>query len=122
MSNGLIDLNTIIINATKIEASANKYTFVFTKNFDCYETQLLEKSKVKYHELVDKNIIPELERESDTPLTAEEIAVIHDKMTDIEASHTQDIERAPDVLVRREIRKKRSDIRRSKKAFKDYLD
>lgn len=121
-SNGLIDSDAIFIDGTKIEANANKYTFVFRKNIDRYESQLLEKSKKKYHELVDTNIIPEIERESDTPLTAEEIAVIHAELTEVETSHTQDIKRTTDVVARREIRKKRSEIRRSKKAFKDYLE
>lgn len=90
--NGLIDSDAIFIDGTKIEANANKYTFVFRKNIERHESALLEKSKAKYAVLVESNVIPELEREADGPLTPEEIANIHTQLSDIEAKQTERIE------------------------------
>ncbi|MCK1977662.1 transposase, partial [Jeotgalicoccus huakuii] len=72
--------------------------------------------------LVESNVIPELEREADGPLTPEEIANIHTQLSDIEAKQTERIEHTGDVSTRKAIRAERSKIRQSKKEMKDYLD
>src|SRR5699024_10983975 len=81
-SNGLIESDAIFIDGTKIETNANKYTFVFRKNIDRHESALLEKSKAKYESLVESEVIPEMIRESDGPLTASELAHIHTQLTE----------------------------------------
>ncbi|MCK1977686.1 IS5/IS1182 family transposase, partial [Jeotgalicoccus huakuii] len=95
---------------------------MFRKNIERHEAALLEKSKAKYAALVESNVIPELEREADGPLTPEEIANIHTQLSDIEAEQTERIEHTVDVPTRKAIRAERSKIRQSKKEMKDYLD
>ena len=46
------------------------YTFVFRKNVDWHEAALFEKSKAKYDALLNICVIPEIEPESDEPLTS----------------------------------------------------
>ena len=44
----LIDNESIFIDGTKIEANANKYTFVWRKNTERYNKNVIEKSKSLY--------------------------------------------------------------------------
>ncbi len=60
----LIDEKVIFIDGTKIEATADKYTFVWRKSIDNFEKRLTEKSAFLYDELVKNQVIPEIERES----------------------------------------------------------
>ncbi|MEC5426102.1 transposase, partial [Virgibacillus sp. C22-A2] len=60
----LIDEEAIFIDGTKIEANANKFTFVWRKSTEKYSANLVEKSKQMYNELLEKEIIPEIEREN----------------------------------------------------------
>ena len=118
----MIESDAIFIDGTKIEANANKYTFVFRKNIDRHESALLEKSKAKYEALVESEVIPEMIRESYGPLTASELTYIHTQLTDTETELTEQIERTTDMPTRKAIRTERSEIRKSKKVMKDYLD
>src|SRR4051794_32828913 len=58
----LIDQEAIFIDGTKIEANANKFTFVRKKSIEKYNTNLVEKSNQLYNELLEKQIIPEITR------------------------------------------------------------
>ena len=60
----LIDEEAIFIDGTKIEANANKFTFVWRKSIEKYSANLVEKSNQVYDELLEKEVIPEIERES----------------------------------------------------------
>lgn len=57
----LIDQETIFIDGTKIEANANKFTFVWKKSIEKYHASLIEKSNKLYEELLQNEIIPEIE-------------------------------------------------------------
>lgn len=61
-------------------------------------------------------------RESDAPLTASELAHIHTQLFETESNLTAQIESTEDMPTRKAIRTERSEIRKSKKAMKDYLD
>lgn len=121
-SQGLIESDAIFIDGTKIEANANKYTFVFRKNIDRHESVLLEKSKEKYTALVESEVIPEMIRESDNPLSASELSYLHEQLSAVEDALTSQIDATEDMPVRKVLRSERSNIRQSKKAMKDYLD
>ena len=58
----LIDEEAIFIDGTKIEANANKFTFVWRKSTERYHSNLIEKSNQMYDELLEKKIIPEIGR------------------------------------------------------------
>ena len=72
----IISAETIFIDGTKIEANANKFTFVWKKTVNNYQQKLIEKSNKLYDELLEQKIIPELVRENEDELTAEELTTI----------------------------------------------
>src|SRR5699024_10754353 len=69
----LIDEEAIFIDGTKIEANANKFTCVWRKSTARYHSNLVEKSNQMYDELLEKEIIPEIERENEEELSVEEM-------------------------------------------------
>ena len=60
----------------KIEANANRYTFVWKRVFKTMNQKMNEDSKALYHELVTNKIIPEIKEDHDNELTKEEIDLI----------------------------------------------
>ncbi|PNZ56793.1 IS5/IS1182 family transposase, partial [Staphylococcus condimenti] len=64
VENQYIDEEAIYIDGTKIEADANKYTFVWRANTERYSNANLEKSEAAYEELLQKEIIPNIKEES----------------------------------------------------------
>ncbi|HEG7222480.1 TPA: transposase, partial [Staphylococcus aureus] len=60
LKQNLIDDKSIFIDGTKVEASANRYTFVWKKSIQNYESKLNENSKALYRDLVEEKIIPEI--------------------------------------------------------------
>ena len=87
----LIDDKAIFIDGTKIEANANRYTFVWKKSIQNHESKMNEDSKALYHELVTNKIIPEIKKDHDNELTKEEIEFFvngytHEEVPDYQAS------------------------------------
>src|SRR5690606_16010368 len=78
----LIDEEAIFIDGTKIEANANKFTFVWRKSIEKYHANLVEKSNQMYEELLKKEIIPAIERESQDELSTKELAKVVEKLND----------------------------------------
>ncbi|CUY01220.1 transposase [Staphylococcus epidermidis] len=76
MNQNLINDKAIFIDGTRVEASANRYTFVWKKNIHNHESKVNEDSKTLYHELVENRIIPEIKEDYDNELTKEEIDLI----------------------------------------------
>lgn len=75
VSQKLIDTDAIFIDGTKLEANANKYTFVWKKSIENYEMNLAMKSKELYQKMVAEEIIPALQ-EKDEQLTDENFSTI----------------------------------------------
>ncbi|USC79462.1 transposase, partial [Staphylococcus aureus] len=76
LKQNLIDHNSIFIDGTKVEANANRYTFVWKKSIPNHESKLNENSKTLYRDLVEEKIIPEIKEDGDSDLTIEEIDLI----------------------------------------------
>ncbi|CXJ91167.1 transposase [Staphylococcus aureus] len=76
LKQNLIDNNSIFIDGTKVEANANRYTFVWKKSIQNHESKLNENSKALYRDLVEEKIIPEIKEDGDSDLTIEEIDLI----------------------------------------------
>ncbi|EYL47896.1 hypothetical protein V675_01334 [Staphylococcus aureus F76253] len=76
LKQNLIDNNSIFIDGTKVEANANRYTFVWKKSIQNHESKLNENSKTLYRDLVEEKIIPEIKEDGDSDLTIEEIDLI----------------------------------------------
>ncbi len=60
VEHNLIDEDSIYIDGTKIEASANKYTFVWRKNTERYNNKVIERSIEIYRNTMLNEVIPEL--------------------------------------------------------------
>ena len=54
LKQNLIDDNSIFIDGTKVEANANRYTFVWKKSIQNHESKLNENSKALYRDLVEE--------------------------------------------------------------------
>ena len=107
MKKKLIDQEAIFIDGTKIEANANKFTFVWKKSIEKYHQALIEKSNQLYNELLEKEIIPEIERENEEQLSLEELAQIVQKVDDVVTEYDKKIEASTDVSERKALRSER---------------
>ncbi len=116
----LIDEEAIFIDGTKIEANANKFTFVWRKSIEKYNTDLIEKSKRMYDELLEKEVIPAIERENMEELSTQELENIAKKLEKTIEEYDQKIEKSEDVKQRKELRSKRKAPKQYLKQFKDY--
>jgi len=118
----LIDEEAIFIDGTKIEANANKYTFVWRKSIDNFDKKLTEKSTFLYDELLKNTIIPEIERESEKELSVTELGKIEENLAHVVEKFTVKIEQAEDGITRKSIRSKRKVPKKLRKLFKDFKE
>lgn len=115
----LIDQDAIFIDGTKIEADANKFTFVWKRAVEKYLSSLTEKSKQMYEELFKANIMPALEVEEG--LTSEQMSMMADKLEEHINEKTAQIESTEDVAKRKKIRSERKEPKKLLKLIKDML-
>ena len=98
----IIEKEAIFIDGTKIEANANKFTFVWRKAVEKYSANLVEKSNHLYDELLEKEIIPEIERESAEELSTNELKKVLKKLEEKIEEYDQKIEASKDVSERKQ--------------------
>ena len=89
VQNNQIDQEAIFIDGTKIEANANKFTFVWRKSVERYSANLVEKSSQMYEELLEKEIIPHINRESSDELSTTELANVVGKLDETVQTYIQ---------------------------------
>ncbi len=118
----LIENDAIFIDGTKIEANANKFTFVWKKSVEKYSTSLVEKSNQLYDELLEKKIIPEMERESLNELSVEELSQIVEKLDEKVQAYDQKIEESTNGNERKNLRSERKAPKQALKKFIDFLE
>lgn len=116
-----IDNEAIFIDGTKIEANANKFTFVWRKSIETYSRGLIEKSNQLYDELVERDILPHIERESSDELSIEELSLLTKKLEETVEELTEKIEESEDVRERKHFRSKRKEPKNSLKQFQDFV-
>ncbi|MYL47780.1 IS5/IS1182 family transposase, partial [Virgibacillus halodenitrificans] len=87
-----IEEAAIFIDGTKLEANANKYTFVWKKSVERYSAGLVERSNRMYEELLEKEIIPEIERESSEELSEQELSSVIENLNETVQSYDEKIE------------------------------
>jgi transposase len=116
----LIDQEAIFIDGTKIEANANKFTFVWKKSIEKYQKALIEKSNELYNELLEKEIIPEIERESEEQLSTEELGQMVQRVDEIVTEYDKKIEASSDVVERKALRSVRKYPKQVRKQLLDY--
>ena len=117
----IIDQEAIFIDGTKIEANANKFTFVWKKSIEKYHQNLIEKSNQLYDELLENEIIPEIKRESDEELSVEELTQLVDKVDDVVAEYDKKIESSTDVSERKKLRSERKYPKQARKQLVDFV-
>ncbi len=127
----VIDQEALFIDGTKVEANANKFTFVWKKAVEKHHRHLVDKSNEMYNELVEKRIIPELKKENDEQLSVEELTQIAETLEEVIEDYTKKIDSSDDTAVRKQLRKERKTpkqivkqvydwIRRKKKYMEDF--
>lgn len=116
-----IDANAIFIDGTKIEANANKFTFVWRKSVEKYSRSLIEKSNQMYDDLVRQSIIPAIEKESPEALTAPELSAVAEKLGEVVEELTRKIEASNDTTERKKLRSKRKQPKQWYKQFQAFL-
>src|SRR5690625_4288155 len=116
-----IDVEAIFIDGTKIEANANKFTFVWRKSVERYSSNLIAKSNLMYDELLEKEIIPAIERENEEELAVKEIKTIVDKLDDTVETYTKKIDDSSEASERKQLRSERKEPKKYRKQFGDFL-
>src|SRR5690625_3260825 len=116
-----IDEEAIFIDGTKIEANANKFTFVWRKSIERYNSNLIKKSNEMYDELLTEEIIPEMKRESSEELTVEELEEMLKHLDQKVEKYDQAIEASENVSERKELRSARKKPKQDRKALQDYI-
>lgn len=117
----LIDQEAIFIDGTKVEANANKFTFVWKKSVVKYHQSLVEKSNQLYEELLEKEIMPEIERESENELSPEELAQMVRKVDEVVSDYDKKIEESPDANGRIALRSERKFPKQARKKLIDFI-
>ncbi|MFJ3389464.1 transposase, partial [Lysinibacillus sp. NPDC086135] len=118
----LIENEAIFIDGTKIEANANKFTFVWKKSIEKYHNGLIEKSNQLYDELLEKEIMPEIERENEKELALEDLAQIVEKVDEVIAEYDRKIEDSSNVAERKALRTERKFPKKARKQLIDYIE
>lgn len=118
----LIDDDAIFIDGTKLEANANKYTFVFRKSIEKHQAKLRTQSKMMYETMYEQNIIPALLDESEAIVTDADLNTMHQALETVENDLTEAIDVTEAVPDRKAIRSERSIIRKTKKKCADLRD
>ncbi len=116
-----IEEEAIFIDGTKLEANANQYTFVWRKSVERYRAGLMERSKQMYEELLEKEIIPAIKRESSGELSAEELSTIIEHLDQSVEEYDQKIEGSEDTAERKQLRTCRKEPKQYRKQFHDFL-
>jgi transposase len=117
----LIDQEAIFIDGTKIEANANKFTFVWKKSIEKYSESLIEKSNQLYNELLKNEIVPEIERENTEQLSLEELTQLVQKVDEVVTEYDKQIEATSDVSERKALRSERKYPKQARKQLIDFV-
>lgn len=116
-----IEEEAIFIDGTKIEANANKYTFVWRKSIERYSAGLIEKSNQMYEELLEKEIMPSIERESSDELSTEELSTVIENLNNKVQEYDRKIEETDNTTERKQLRSIRKEPKQYRKQFQDFL-
>lgn len=120
VKNNLIDEEAIFIDGTKIEANANKYSFVWKRGTDRYEEQLNARSKALYEELVEKEILPAIQDESPEVLDDSTYKKMEEALEKQVFTYTEEIEKTKDVQKRKQMRHERKEPKLQLKQVRDF--
>ncbi len=117
----LIDEDSIYIGGTKIEANANKYTFVWRKNTERFNQKVVEQSKEIYREAIVNKVIPEL-RDENQDITLESLQQLETRLEEKIEDLSNDINHSKNVTERKTMRSERTEIKKTKKTVSENID
>ncbi|RKJ56093.1 IS1182 family transposase, partial [Butyricicoccus sp. 1XD8-22] len=114
---GLLDLEHIFVDGTKIEANANKYSFVWGKAIDNYDQKLRDKIKALIKEVRDVTTQELLEDKIEEQL-AKTVEQLTEEVQELEVQYEQ----ARDKEERKRLKKEKSKRKKQIKTIEtDYL-
>ena len=117
----IIANEAIFIDGTKIEADANKFSFVWKKAVERYGRNLIENSRRIYVELVEQKIIPAMELEQEATINEEEIVAVVEKLDEAIDAMDKKIAESDSVEERKQIRNKRKRPKQLRKILSDNI-
>lgn len=117
----LIDQQAIFIDGTKLEANANKFTFVWKKSIEKHHANLVEKSNQVYEQLLEEQVIPAIERESMEQLSVKELGEVAVTLEDVVDDYTTKITTSDDVIERKRLRAERKTPKQLLKQVDDWM-
>ena len=119
----LIDNQAIYIDGTKIEADANKFSFVWRKSIERYNEGLDQNSQALYEELVQAEILPHLKEEEDNEgLTVAQLTQATLHLTEAIDEVTASIETTKEKEKTSELKRKRRILKKfNRKIKEDFL-
>ncbi|NGW35124.1 IS1182-like element IS1182 family transposase, partial [Staphylococcus aureus] len=120
VQSGLISGSALYIDGTKIEADANKYSFVWKKSILKYKDSLDQKALENYQQMVETKILPELIDDLKDELSIEEIERIRQSLEEKENQLIEAIDQTETVEERKLLRKEKSEVHKQKKRFDDF--
>ena len=120
VQSGLISGSALYIDGTKIEADANKYSFIWKKSILKYKDSLDQKALENYQQMVETKILPELIDDLKDELSIEEIERIRQSLEEKENQLIEAIDQTETVEERKLLRKEKSEVHKQKKRFDDF--
>ena len=114
----LVTLECLFIDGTKIEANANKYSFVWKKATDKFSAKLQKQIQVYFQEEITPLIHQAITLDEETPITSEQLTEFAQVLEEELAKLSQDIEEAP-VKGRDERKTQRRKLKKVLRKVKD---
>lgn len=123
MERKLISMDTYFLDGTKIEANANKYSFVWKKATTKFEAKLQEKIDETYQHIqaiiLEENRELTREERSEEPTPEEKLDLLEETLAEKVACEMEELEREDNSQARKE---KRRALRPIKKLLKDVRE
>ena len=91
----LVTLDCLFIDGTKIEANANKYSFVWKKATDKFSAKLQEQLRVYFQEEITPLIHQAIEQDDEEPISSEQLVELAQLLEEELAELNRDIEDTP---------------------------
>ena len=91
----LVTLDCLFIDGTKIEANANKYSFVWKKATEKFSAKLQEQMQVYFQEEITPLIHQAIELDTQEPISSEQLTEFAQLLEEELAELSHDIEETP---------------------------
>ncbi len=115
----IIAQEAVFIDGTKIEANANKFTFVWKKSVVRHNRSAIEKSMEIYETLMREKVIPVIELENSEEVSEAESEIIAEKIDETVAAIDEAVKKADSAADRKRLRRKRKPLKEAAKRLRD---